>query len=156
MCTEQNMADSMNQSIKSKVGSCSDVVKSVGFAVSGKVTYTAGTVTYQMHLDANFDINYSDSCFSAMGHSSSDCNDQYYSALSASSYQGTCSPSGTSCSCQVTETKGETDSHPYTISGSTISESGGDTYDFCVKGNTLTLSQSDTDFGRMTLTLTKG
>jgi len=160
ICSENNLTTTMNQMYASQSSACATVVKSVDLSIAGTVTYTSGTVTYNMNNSVAFSMSFSSACISGMLNMSGTMNASLCSSLGTSltnsgTMTGTCSLSGSNCDCTISEKMTDSSSYPYSVSGSTITESGGDSYDFCVSGKTMSERQDSSDLGFAVLSLTK-
>jgi hypothetical protein len=160
ICTENSVASIMNEVYGAKASSCGDIVKSASLTMTGTVTYSSGTITYNTNTVVAGTLSLSSTCISDLAGSTVTVNASVCSALqtsmnSSDGMSGTCSLSGSSCNCSLTESTSDSSSDTYTVSGSTITEDGGDSYDFCVSGNSMSERSDSSTYGYAMLSLTK-
>ena len=157
-CAQNDVASSMNNYLASQSPKCSDAVKSADATMTGTVQFASGTVTYDTKTVINMNATLSASCLSSQGvpiANAATCN-AVASGMASQGVTGTCTPSGSTCVCALTSTQTNTSSDTYTVSGSTFTEGSGNSYPFCVKGNSMTVQESTPETGDGVLTLSKG
>jgi len=160
MCTENSVASILNEEYGSQASSCGDIVKSASLTMTGTATYSSGTITYSTNTVVTSTLSLLSTCISALAGSTVTVSASVCSALQTSmnksdGMSGTCSLSGSNCSCSLTQSVSDSSSDTYTVSGSTITEGGGDSYDFCVSGNSMSERSDSSTYGYAVLSLTK-
>lgn len=111
--------------------------------LSGSVTYSSGNYSYNSITGAAETIAYTPACVSALQGNTltaSVCSSLEQNLNSEPGTTATCTYA-TNCNCHSVISNVDTTSGTYTVSGSTITEDGGSSYDFCVSGNTMTQRQ---------------
>ena len=120
--------------------------KTATVAGTGKVTCSGGTATYDATLEEISTLSYSPACFSAASGgaalNASPCTQIRSNMNDTADTQGSCCYNGTSCNCTMTTTHVNRDVNTLSISGSTISESDGTSYEFCINGSSMSQRES--------------
>jgi hypothetical protein len=141
ICSEGDFVAAFNAEMAADFSACGSVFTSAKLAGAGSVTYGGGTVTYDCTTRMAMSLTYTPSCFSAatggLTASASTCSQNATRMSNEPGGAATCSYAGENCSCDTTLTKVNTTTDSYSVSGSTITEGGGDSYTFCVGGNTM-------------------
>ena len=158
VCTEGDITSAMMDT-SGLPPECSDIIKSFSLNISGTLTYANGTETSDMTLNMSVKVLYSSACIGAeagmpVTATQSLCDTISSSASSTDGPTMTCKLASGGCDCNMTMTESSQGSETYTVSGSTLTYSDGDTLEFCVSGNNLTVRpQSDPGSPGMQFTL---
>jgi len=160
MCTENSVTSILNGDYRSQASSCGDIVKSASLTMTGTMTYSSGTITYNTNTVVTSNLLLSSTCISDLAGSTVTVSASLCSALqtsmnSSDGMSGTCSLSGSNCGCSLTQSISDSSSDTYTVSGSTITEGGGDSYDFCASGKSMSERADSSTYGYAVLSLTK-
>jgi len=144
VCTEGDLSEAMLSS-SDLPAECKNALQSVSVQMSGTLTYASGTETSDIKMTMKAKYTFTAACISAMAGMTVPMSQE---ACSAAGSVGSgdpeapvvsCSLAGNACSCTMTMDMQGADMDTYTVSGSTIIYSGGDTAQFCVSGNNLTM-----------------
>jgi hypothetical protein len=144
-CIEGDLVAAENADMAADYPSCRNTFSaaSVDF-MSGSVTYGAGEYTYDAKQQATETFAYTPACVSDLGGvtlNASVCSSLAQGLNSHSGVTATCS-FATNCACRMVVADTNTTSGTYEVSGTTIDEDNGSSYDFCVSGNTMTQRQA--------------
>jgi len=156
-CLSTSFTQLLNDALAAMSPECAGAARSASLSASGTVAYQAGTVTYDMTISTTTSISYTVACMKAL------MPDVAADAAGCASLgpnpgdpeeTGSCSFTGSACSCDVASTSPDTSTYSYTVTGATITESGGASYEFCVSGATMSqrVALVGTNYGVMTLT----
>jgi hypothetical protein len=141
ICVEGDLTAAYNAEMSADYPACGSTFISANVAGAGSVTYGAGNFSFNATMQAAMSLAYTPDCVSAASggatSSASTCGQTAATLDNEPETAATCSYTGTNCNCSMTITHANTDSGLYTVSDSTIAESGGSTYTFCVNGNTM-------------------
>jgi hypothetical protein len=154
-CLGTSFAQLLNDSFAAQSPDCAGAAKSASLSASGTVAYHAGTVAYNMTISTTTSFSFTEACLQALAPGVTA--DASCAALAPSpgdpEETGSCSFSGSACSCTGASTSPDTSVSSYTVSGATITESSGATYEFCVSGTTMSqrVALVGTNYGVMTL-----
>jgi hypothetical protein len=142
VCVEGDLVAANNAESSASSPACGSTVTAATIAGGGSVTYGAGTVTFNATIETAMSMVYTPACVSALSGGGSlnalTCSQQAASMDAGPNTAATCSYTGGNCNCTLTATQVNTSTRQFTVSGSTITEGGGDSYTFCVNGNTMT------------------
>jgi hypothetical protein len=143
MCGEGDIATSMMDT-SGLPPECSDIIKSFSMNISGTLIYANGTETSDVNMTMTARAVYSSACINAEAGTSVAVSQALCDAMSSgmSSTDGptmTCKLASGGCDCNMTMSQSAQESDTYTVSGSTLTYSGGDTIEFCVSGTKLTV-----------------
>jgi len=140
-CIDGNLVSASNAALAAQYPSCSNTFSEFGVtALSGSVTYSSGTYLYNSITGAAETVAYTPACVSALEGvtlTASVCSSLEQNLNMEPGATATCTYA-TNCNCHSVISNTGTSSGTYTVSGSTITEDSGDSYDFCVSGNTMT------------------
>ena len=156
-CLGTSFAQLLDDALAATSPDCAGAVKSASLSAAGTVAYQAGTVTYDMTISTTTSLSYTVACMKAL------MPDVTADAVGCASLApspgdpeetGSCSFAGSACSCDVASTSPDTSAYSYAVSGATITESGGASYEFCVSGGTMSqrVALVGASYGVMTLT----
>jgi hypothetical protein len=151
-CLDGDLAAGMNSV---RTGACTTQTKGANVTASGMVTYMAPVagldpaVTYSATIDLRSMESITPACamqdYAVTTLDAAACT-QIATALKAGDAETTvsCSMAGENCDCRITTIHKKMTQNLFTLTGSMISESGGDnsTYEFCVNGNTMTQKET--------------
>lgn len=157
LCLGRDLAQLLNDSLGASSPACMGAVQSATLRTSGTIAYNAGTVTYDTVVSTTTRTSYTVACMNALMPSvpadATSCA-KLGPQPGAADETGSCSFSGSACNCDVDGTSRDTSVNSYAVSGATITESGGASYEFCVSGLTMTQrgALASTSYGTMTLT----
>jgi hypothetical protein len=147
----------LDDALAARSAACAGAVQSASLSASGTVAYSAGTVTYDMTIRTTWSISYPMACLQALWPNitadAAGCA-SLGPAPGDPEETGSCSFAGSTCSCDGASTSPDTSAYSYTVSGATITESGGASYEFCVSGAAMSqrVALVGTSYGVMTLT----
>ena len=143
-CIDGNLVSAFNAAIAADYPSCSSTFTAfVVTALSGSVTYSSGNYVYNSISGAAETVAYTPACVSALQGNTltaSVCSSLEQNLNNETGATATCTYA-TNCNCHSVISNADTTSGTYTVSGSTIIEDSGSSYDFCVSGNTMTQRQ---------------
>ena len=157
VCLGSSFAQVLNDSFAATSPDCAGAAKSASLSAGGTVAYQAGTVTYDMTISTTTSLSYTVACMKALMPAitadAAGCA-SLAPAPGDPDETGSCSFSGSACNCDGASTSPDTSAYSYTVSGATITESGGASYEFCVSGGTMSqrVALVGTSYGVMTLT----
>jgi len=128
-------SDSLNTRIRSVCSAASIGSASTGSA-SGSVSFSAGSFTLDLQGQASVDVGFPNACtFGQCG--------ALESSLTGAGLFGNCGSDGSGgCFCTVERFFTVKDSGTYTVSGTTITTSSGQKFDYCLGSSGLTLEQT--------------
>lgn len=140
-CFDKALVQVLDEGLTANAPACAGAVKAATLTIGGTLAYRAGTVTYDMTTRSESSIAYTTACMTALRP-----NVAADAAACASlapapgdpEKTGSCAYTGTTCDCTVTGVEVDASVRSYTVTGATITESGGASYDFCVSGATMT------------------
>jgi hypothetical protein len=158
MCSEGDLARAINDATVGDLPSCANVVQSASMTFSGSVSYSNGTVTHDVSTTTTAKLSYTMACLADVrGTPTADAST--CAALDASYKNsvvgtGSCTFTGATCDCDSTVHSTDTAVNGYTVSGGTITESDGSSYQFCVTAGTMSarIELAPGSYGVMTLT----
>jgi hypothetical protein len=140
-CLEGDLLASLNAAAGADYPDCAGGVSAASVTLTGSVTYGAGTYSYDAQSNVAETVTYTPKCYSSVSPgstlSTSTCNGIQQALILDAGATASCTYA-TSCNCQLTVANVNTSSGTYQVSGSTITEDTGSSYDFCVNGNTMT------------------
>jgi hypothetical protein len=141
VCTDGDLVAGLNAEIAADYSACGNTFTAASAALGGSVTYGTGEYSFDATMEIVEVFAYTPACFSQISGgvalSAGVCSQLQQGLNSEPGGKATCSYDGTNCSCQGTITYQNTTSGTYTISGSTIVEDSGTTYDYCIDGDTM-------------------
>jgi hypothetical protein len=142
VCVDGDLVSAFNTGMAAQYSACGNTFTAANLALAGSVTYGAGKFSFDATTALVESLAYTPACVSALSSgvalSASVCGQMQQNLNKETGTKGNCTYTGTNCNCQATVTLPNTSSGTYTVSGSTIIESGGSSYDFCVNGDTMT------------------
>ncbi|HEX7597572.1 MAG TPA: hypothetical protein VF518_05115, partial [Polyangia bacterium] len=145
LCVEGDLVAVLNAESTADQPACAKLFTSAKLAGTGAVTYAAGAASYSGTFEQTVVATYTPECFSAlssgMALNASTCSQTQTGLNQTAGTNATCTYSDANCLCGFTVPKDMTQSVTYTVSGTTISESNGDSYTICVNGNTMNQRQ---------------
>ena len=131
---------------------CSDFVQDVRVMADGMLTVTSDTLTFSGTLDMDIDFRFSDACLQASaGDTTIKTNAQLCSSLQDGLEEGaqepdaaitsaTCSAGAAACNCTASAPPQTiSSSGAYSVTGNTLMDPDGETSEYCVQGDSLTL-----------------
>jgi hypothetical protein len=146
VCVEGDLAASADAQLSSKYAACAGSITNATVAGGGSVTYSGGNATYDAKEELVSTLAYSPACVAAISSgatlSASVCTQVQSNLNAETNTKGNCSYDGSHCNCTMTVTNPDTVTHTFSVSGSTISESDGSSYQFCVNGSSMSQRQS--------------
>ncbi len=146
VCTEGNITDSL-LSTADLPAACRDIVKSFSLEMRGTLTYSDNTETSDVTMSMTVRVVYSSACIAAEAGApvtvtQALCDTISSSAGSTDGPSMSCRLASGGCDCTMTMAQSTQGSDSYTVSGSTLTYSDGDTLEFCVSGNNLSVRPS--------------
>lgn len=147
-CFEGNLTDAVNYTFK--LLECRGDYTSVTAAVTGNVSFEAGTATENTLTTLNYEMVPSLACYRALGGSAVDAAGcaLFASALVSNNHHtsANCAVAGGSCHCTAQNVYERSNALSYSVQGSKVTyETGSDPLDFCVSGTTLNARQFESD-----------
>jgi hypothetical protein len=143
-CIEGNLVSAFNAALAADEPSCGSTLSAYSVNVlSGWITYSAGNCTSDTISESAETLAYTPACISALAGTTLDasvCSSLEQSLNSEPGTTATCTYA-TNCNCHSVVSNAGSSSATYTVSGSTITEDSGSSYDFCVSGNTMSQRQ---------------
>ena len=112
---------------------CSDVTAALEAKTDGNVTFEKDVYERHMQVDTQLTFNFSAKCKNDLKRDCKDFEGQLSGAVTLS-----CKDADGGCKCSAQQPATTNDGGGFTIRGNKV-ELQGDTYDYCVKGNRLTL-----------------
>ena len=143
-CIEGNLVSAFNAAIAVDYPSCASIFSAFNVTVlSGSATYSSGNYTYNSINGAAETVVYTPACVSAIQSTTltaSVCSSLEQDLNSETGATATCTYAS-NCTCHSVISNVDTSSGTYTIGGSSITEDSGQSYEFCVSGNTMSQRQ---------------
>jgi hypothetical protein len=128
---------------------CKNAVQSVSVQMSGTLTYASGIETSDIRMTMKVKYTFTAACISAMAGGVSVPMTQEVCSAAGSVGGGdpeaptiSCNLAGNACNCNMTIDTQGTGTDSYTVSGSIMTYTDGDSAQFCVSGDKLTLRQA--------------
>lgn len=147
-CVTGNLVDQLNAAFGSP--QCAGTFTKASLASSsGTVTYEGEEFTRSTTVEIKASLRLTNDCLRAVTESGEGLTLQTCSSYVESSVikplrtgpgittSASCNYSGSTCDCEMTSIETTNIKGTFTVDGSTLTESGGKTYDFCVKNNQL-------------------
>jgi hypothetical protein len=140
ICAEGDLVSAFNAELSAKQAACSSTFTAASLAAAGSVTYAAGNVSYTGNVEVSESLSYTSACVSAVSGgatlNASTCSQIQNNLNNEPNTQSTCNFTTANCNCNTTVSNSPT-SGTFTASKSTITESNGSSYEFCVNGTTM-------------------
>jgi hypothetical protein len=140
-CIDGDLVAALNAEMAADYPACADTYSAAGVALGGSVTYGDGKYTFDATMEIIQSFTYTPACVAQLSNgvalSAAVCSQLEQGLNRESGGKATCSYVGTNCDCEGTLTQTNDTSGSYSISGSTIIEDSGTTYQFCVEGASM-------------------
>ena len=142
LCTEGDITEGMLDETEMPA-ECKDAFQNMSLQMSGTLTYANGIETADMKMAMKVKYTFTSACFSAM---SMPMTQEACSAAEMTSDDPdapvlSCSVSGSACNCTMSMENQGVETDTYTVSGSTLTYSDGESAQFCVAGDKLTIRE---------------
>lgn len=128
---------------------CNDLYQNIDVTVGGTVSYANGVETPNITMNMTMVAHYSEACLSDIAGQTVSMSQTICEALQSAVTNGTsitsatCALSGGACDCTLTSAPTTlTDTDTYTVTGKTLTYSGGDVVDYCATSTTLNLRKT--------------